>query len=400
MKNRKIYFIKLLCFLFGASGMFIACSLKSEHECRFWGVIFSEKTPTIVSIISNHLDSLCKLGAFNPDGWGMGYYIESATDTLLPVIRRGEPAAPTDPRYILDKLELLRNVKNSAIAHVRKRSSGPIVGIPDPHPFRRRCINRKFDMLFAHNGTISVDVLLKLITDINSSYLDQNPPDYIPNYLDSDLYSILLVEVMDEYPDLPVEECIKLAVTKLDSALGLSKGQLNFVMASGTSLWGLNFTRDAPRAITLYYYPNSVISDFWIVASQPLDTLNAEWIEIPNRTLACFNPGEPVRYIPISEHGDWVSSHFRKEDLIQPNPFLTSANIKYTVTRPGIVKINIYDGTGRFIKNLLNEFKMCGEYEAFWDGCDAEKNHLPSGSYFCHIQNEESLKVLKVILLR
>ncbi|MEO0126892.1 MAG: class II glutamine amidotransferase [candidate division WOR-3 bacterium] len=401
MSQRKNKDISYFTFLFIILSFTISCrkNLEQNHECRFWGIILSENSPAISDIITTHLDSLRKLGANNPDGWGIAYFIESYSDTILPVIRRGEPSAPLDPRYSEMTKELLRNVKNSAVAHVRKGSSGPTGGIPDPHPFRRQCINRRLDILFAHNGTINTDILLRLISAINPLYLEQNPPDYSPNYLDSDLYSILLVEVMDAYPDLSIEECIKIAVVKLDSALGMSNAQLNFVMSSGNTLWALNFTKSEPRAITVYYYPDSLISNFWVVASQPLDTSTQKWVQIPNRTIACLKPGEPVHLIPIYQKYDRTGKDATKNFILQPNPFNKSININYYVSKPGIVKINIYDESGRLVRRLLDEFKIAGEYVITWDGRDEANIILPNGIYFCHIQNENELKNLKIIFV-
>ncbi|MGB9720522.1 MAG: class II glutamine amidotransferase [bacterium] len=379
----------------------ISCreNIVQNHECRFWGIIFSEDFSGTDNIITAHLDSLCKLGSNNPDGWGIAYFIESQSDTILPVISRGEPSAPLDPRYSEIVKELIRNVTHSAVAHVRKGSSGPTGGIPDPHPFRRKCINRRVDMLFAHNGTINVDILLRLIANINPFYLEQNPPDYSPNYLDSDLFSILIVEVMDTYPDLTIEECIKMAVTKLDSALGMNSAQLNFVMSSGNTLWALNFTKSEPRAITAYYYPDTIISNFWVVASQPLDTMSQKWVEIPNRTIACLKPNEPVRLIPINQKFDLSGKDVTRNFIPEPNPFNKSININYYVSQPGIVKIDIYDEAGRLVKRLLDEFKISGEYVITWDGCDEANVLLPNGIYFCHIRNEKQVKSLKIILV-
>ncbi|MEO0094885.1 MAG: class II glutamine amidotransferase [candidate division WOR-3 bacterium] len=401
MKQSKQQIAMDLFYLFLICTFVISCRQKLEqsHECRFWGIIFSQNIPAINDIITTHLDSLRKLGANNPDGWGIAYFIESHSDTILPIIRRGEPSAPLDPRYSEMTRELIRNVTHSAVAHVRKGSSGPTGGIPNPHPFRRQCINRRFDMLFAHNGTINTDILLRLISVINPTYLEQNPPDYAPNYLDSDLYSILLVEVMDAYPDLSIEECIKIAVVKLDSALGMSNAQLNFVMSSGNTLWALNFTKSEPRAITVYYYPDSSVSNFWVVASQPLDTSSQKWIEIPNRTIACLKPNEPVHLIPIYQKFDQRGKDATKNFILQPNPFNKSVNINYYVSKPGIVKINIYDEPGRLVRRLLHEFKISGEYSVIWDGLDDHQNPLANGTYFCHIKNENEVKSLKIILI-
>jgi predicted glutamine amidotransferase len=397
IRNKINFLLIIIFFIF-----LINCSSPSgkNHECRFWGIIFSTDSLIVNPLIRTHLESLRALGVNNPDGWGFGYYLESKSDTLLPVLRRGEPSAPLDPRYPETVEELTRNIKKSAVAHVRRGSSGPTSGIPDPHPFRRKCINRRFDMLFAHNGTINTDILLKLIELINPFYLEQNPPDYAPNYLDSDLYSILLVEVMDEYPDLTIEECIKMAIIKLDSALGTNKAQLNFVMSSGNTLWALNFTRAEPKAITVYYYPDSIVSKYWVIASQPLDSFSQRWVEIPNRTLVCLRPNEPVRLIPIYQKFDLSGRDISKNFLIQPNPFNKLVKIDYSVDLPGIVTIDVYDGSGRFVRKLLNEFKISGKYTLIWDGCDDNNNPLPDGVYFIHLKTYNQERVLKTIFIQ
>ncbi len=374
--------------------------LELFHECRFWGIIFSEKTPTIDSLITTHLDSLCKLGTNNPDGWGIGYFIRSVGDSLLPLIRRGEPSAPLDPRYFDAVHELMRNMDRTTIAHVRRGSSGTTSGIPDPHPFRRKCLRRNFDMLFAHNGTINVNILQKLIENINPSYLEQNPPDYNPNYLDSDLWAILVVEILDMYPDLSIEECLRMAVTKLDSALETQTAQLNFVMSSGNTMWALNFTRSEPKAITVYYYPNDLVSNYWVTASQPLDTFNQKWVEIPNRTLARFRSNEPVLLIPIYRKQDMTIMSNRKNAQGRPNPFNQFVAIDYYVSETGPVTINIYDESGRLVRNLFDEIQTRGQYTIYWDGHG--NNHLPvaNGIYFCKVKDMKNETVLKFVFDR
>ncbi len=147
------------------------------------------------------------------------------------------------------------------------------------------------------------------------------------------------------------------------------------------------------RAITVYYYPDSLVSDFWIVASQPLDTSNQNWLEIPNRTIACLKPGEPVRLIPIYQKFDQTGRDATKNFIPQPNPFNSSVNINYYVSHPGIVKTNLYDESGRLVRRLLHEFKTSGEYVIIWDGRDDNKNPTTNGTYFCHIRNENEVKI-------
>uniref|UniRef100_A0A7C4TEM8 T9SS type A sorting domain-containing protein n=1 Tax=candidate division WOR-3 bacterium TaxID=2052148 RepID=A0A7C4TEM8_UNCW3 len=397
----KLNFAKLLLFIY----LFIIVNscikkLDSEHECRFWGVIFNESSPELEYIISQHLDSLRILGFNNPDGWGIGYFVATNQGGNIPVIRRGEPSAPLDPRYPERVAEMLRFIKGSGIAHVRKGSSGPVGGIPDPHPFLRCSKRRNFEFIFAHNGTIPVDHLMALIISINPGYLNINPPDYSPNFLDSDLYAILIAEVIDTYYNLTIEECIKTAIRKLDSIMEMKNEQFNFVMTDGQTLWALNFTDNKDRPLTVYFYPAKDSSDFWIVASQPLDTLNSLWVQIPNQTLVCLKPNSRPNLIPIYDKVNPESVKLDSGFVITPNPFLNLVKIEYTVTKSGMVKIMIYDGAGRLVKTLFNGFQSSNKHTIFWDGKDDLKRNLSSGVYFCNIKTDSETTVLKLVLER
>ncbi len=388
--------------LFFIFAIFIIVGSKREryqHSCRFWGITFSENTSLVKETTRRHLDSLKTLSLGNPDGWGIGYF--SLADSLfyLPVIRRGEPQAVFDPRYDDAVSEILKYARSTAIAHIRRGTSGPTSGIPDPHPFRRRCINRRFDMLFAHNGTIPVDVLLRLINEINPIYLKYNPPDYSPNLLDSDLFGILLVEVMDTYSQLTIEECIRLAMVKLDSALGPGFAQMNFVMTDGITLWALNFTKSIPRGISAYFYPANEISDFWIAASQPLDTFSSQWIEIPNKTFVCLKPHTKPVLIPIYSKEKPDQPFMTGRNFNYPNPFSDMTEIHYTLPDYSTVEIAIYDQCGRRLKNLLKAIQPPGQYTVLWDGTDDTKEELAAGIYFCQVTINKKRALLKVVLM-
>lgn len=372
-----------------------------SHNCRFWGIIFSDFDSSLESIIRTQLDSLKSLGNYNPDGWGIGYYLSPANGVFLPIILRGEPEAPLDPRY--DKVvdNMVSYIKKCGIAHVRSGTSGPTSGIPNPHPFQRDGISRDFQMLFAHNGVISEDVLLDLIHVMNPVYLDSNPPDYAPNYLDSDLYAIYLTEVIDTYLEYTIEECIQIAVTKIDSALGSTAAEFNFVMSDGSTLWALNFTRDAPKGITLYYYPDVGVSNFWVVASEPLDTLQTFWTEVDNSTLVILEPGQPPQFITIvRESAIPVTDIIEGFGLIYPNPFRVNTTITYWLSQASDVSMKIYNVSGRLVRTILIGEESPGYRTMTWDGKDNQGNDLPKGVYFCSLIIENTNYVKKIVSVK
>ncbi|MFZ1322650.1 MAG: T9SS type A sorting domain-containing protein, partial [Ignavibacteria bacterium] len=60
-----------------------------------------------------------------------------------------------------------------------------------------------------------------------------------------------------------------------------------------------------------------------------------------------------------------------------PNPFNPVTTIKYDLEVTSFIKLKIYDITGKYIKELVNQKQQSGNYEVKFDGSD-----LSSGVYF------------------
>ena len=78
-----------------------------------------------------------------------------------------------------------------------------------------------------------------------------------------------------------------------------------------------------------------------------------------------------------------------------PNPFNPSTLIQYSVKEPGMVKLEVYNILGNKIRELVNEFKAAGEYNAVFDA-----SNLPSGIYICKINVNEFSAIQKMSLLK
>ncbi len=393
-------FLKLVFLIFGCI-IFLnfETGLPDSHNCRFWGAIFtgklSEQWKTTFRI---HLDSLKKLSSINDDGWGIGYYLSPHEGELLTVISRGEPKAMDDPRY--DKIvnEMLSYINNGCIVHVRKGSSGPSGGYPNPHPFRRTSISsiRSFDMLFAHNGTINTSLIEDLIDE---EYLEQNPPDYtdvnnIPN-LDSDLYAIYIMKIIDDFPTYSIDSCIVMATNTL--ALHLNQNGesalLNFVMTDGSKLWALCYADVSPFYYTLYYFPNTSISDKWLAASQPLDNDSSSWVQIPNYTLVTLAPNESPKLHTIKtvKLTTAITDDFIFKKLY-PNPCKGVINLAYYSPDMRNIKISLYDESGRLIESLFDGFSTKGINEITYDS-----RKLSNGIYFVNLKTKGKNITQKII---
>ncbi|MCL5031200.1 MAG: T9SS type A sorting domain-containing protein, partial [Bacteroidetes bacterium] len=78
-----------------------------------------------------------------------------------------------------------------------------------------------------------------------------------------------------------------------------------------------------------------------------------------------------------------------------PNPFNPETTITYSIGKSGMVDLSIYNILGIKIKTLLNKYLSVGTYKINLDG-----TLLSSGIYFCKLQTENNMKVIKIELLK
>ena len=69
------------------------------------------------------------------------------------------------------------------------------------------------------------------------------------------------------------------------------------------------------------------------------------------------------------------------ETSVFPNPFNKSTTIKYTLIKNAEIKISVYNMTGMKIVDLLDSYKVAGEYTIEWT-----PNNLSNGAYYYQIK--------------
>ncbi|NLP09326.1 T9SS type A sorting domain-containing protein [bacterium] len=118
--------------------------------------------------------------------------------------------------------------------------------------------------------------------------------------------------------------------------------------------------------------------------------------------------GIPTLYILESEHQaitavnktcSALPEHFR---LLQnyPNPFNPATTIEFTLTKPGLVTITIYDINGRLVRNLLCEQCPAGHQTVVWNAKDNNHENICSGVYFCVFNSPDFRATKKMMLIR
>lgn len=100
---------------------------------------------------------------------------------------------------------------------------------------------------------------------------------------------------------------------------------------------------------------------------------------------------------PLTDIPDFNENSGIRSPMLQsfPNPFQSSARIKYAIAIPGLVEIRIYDILGREIRLLVNEYRQAGVYDT-----PLVAEYLPNGCYFCRIISGLRSETRKIVLMR
>lgn len=99
-------------------------------------------------------------------------------------------------------------------------------------------------------------------------------------------------------------------------------------------------------------------------------------------------------YLPVSQLGTSIPERFLLKQNY-PNPFNPITNIEYQIPEQSFVKASVYDITGKLVEALVNEQQPAGNYSIQWNAAS-----YPSGVYFCRLNAEKYVGLIKMILVR
>jgi hypothetical protein len=83
-----------------------------------------------------------------------------------------------------------------------------------------------------------------------------------------------------------------------------------------------------------------------------------------------------------------------------PNPFNPFTRISFTLQTARLIRLFVYDMTGRKIRTLADGGLQRGQHHLQWDGLDDTRQAAPSGVYFYRLETKEGQLVKKMILMR
>jgi len=83
-----------------------------------------------------------------------------------------------------------------------------------------------------------------------------------------------------------------------------------------------------------------------------------------------------------------------------PNPFNLATAIQFSITKPGVVRLEIFNVIGQPITTLWSGHLNAGNHRYQWDARDAAGNTLPSGIYFIRLNAVEGTRMESCLLLK
>jgi hypothetical protein len=75
---------------------------------------------------------------------------------------------------------------------------------------------------------------------------------------------------------------------------------------------------------------------------------------------------------------------------VGPNPVITGTRVSYAVKRAGLASLNVYDASGRLVRNLASGMHRAGSYTAAWDARDMAGRSVPAGVYYVRLSADLS----------
>gem|GEM_PF-2806031 len=83
-----------------------------------------------------------------------------------------------------------------------------------------------------------------------------------------------------------------------------------------------------------------------------------------------------------------------------PNPFNPTTEIRFDVTRPGPVRLAVYDLLGRTVRTLVDGFRTPGAHAVAWDGTSDAGETVASGVYLYRMEAGGFTKSRMMVLMK
>ena len=114
------------------------------------------------------------------------------------------------------------------------------------------------------------------------------------------------------------------------------------------------------------------------------DRNEASTIEISNVIVAGYNGKEVILDSPTASFGFESNSEIPATTSLSanyPNPFNPSTTFDFSLSKPGMVTLSIFDLNGKLVNQLVSDYKNPGNYSVTWNGTTNSGTQVASGEY-------------------
>jgi len=84
---------------------------------------------------------------------------------------------------------------------------------------------------------------------------------------------------------------------------------------------------------------------------------------------------------------------------VNPNPFPKSVNLAYRLSNPSRIECEIFDASGRRIRNLYSGVQGSGIQALTWDRRDDQGRTVNAGVYFARLSAGQTTTQAKLVVL-
>jgi hypothetical protein len=102
--------------------------------------------------------------------------------------------------------------------------------------------------------------------------------------------------------------------------------------------------------------------------------------------------GSEITSVPLPERTTLEASF--------PNPFRNETSLRLALSKPGVVRLAVYDVQGRQVRQLLNGYQVAGQKVLRWDGADENGVRQAPGLYVIRMAAEGRTMTQRVALVR
>ncbi|MCD4846646.1 MAG: T9SS type A sorting domain-containing protein, partial [Candidatus Aegiribacteria sp.] len=83
-----------------------------------------------------------------------------------------------------------------------------------------------------------------------------------------------------------------------------------------------------------------------------------------------------------------------------PNPFAVSSVFTYTLASSGTASLDVYDVSGRIVRNLVSGEQLSGTHSVTWAGDNSDGSPIPGGIYLLRLTSGGETAVRSCVVIR